>query len=266
MPTIAGMDLGYGSQIRLVKTNFLVVNADNTKNGTAQAHANLLTLYNNQVQLKARGNSGAECDYIITAADNGGGSATLTSPASGTDPRVVDVSSSTLVHLMGPSRNFLAGQADLAAHQDEAAHIGTSANGKVLAVLSVGMMTFTGNTFTAGVAVDLLGGTAGATALMNGELLADILGTTADTAGSEVHAGAVPFVDIANLTTDMMASLTGTPTLDMTNAAFTTNFVEKGNASGATASDIDTLAGTGVTEVVADTAGIIQVIALVTTE
>lgn len=266
MPTIAGMDLGYGSQIRLVKTNFLLVNADNGSNGTAQAHANLLTLYNNQVQMKARGNSGAVCDYIITCADDGSGNATLTAPSSGTDPRVVDVSSSTLVHLMGPSRNYLAGQADLGAHQDEAAHIGTSANGKVLAVLSVGMMTFTGTTFTGGVAVDLLGGTAGAAALMNGELLADILGTTTDTAGSEIHAGAVPFVDIANLTTDMVASLTGNPSLVMTNAAFNADFVEKGNAAGTTASDIDTLAGTAATKVVADTAGIIQVIALVTTE
>lgn len=266
MPTIAGMDLGYGSQIRLVKTNFLLVNADNAKNGTAQAHANLLDLYNNQVKKKARGNSGAVADYIITCADNGGGSATLTAPASGTDPRVVDVSSSTLVHLMGPSRNFLAGQADLSAHQDEAAHIGTSANGKVLAVLGVGMMSFTGTTFTAGVAIDLLGGTAGAPALMNGELLADILGTTADTAGSEVHAGAVPFVDIANLTTDMLASLTGDPTLDLTNTAFTTDYVKAGNAAGNAASDIDDLDATAATTVVADTAGIIQVIALVTTE
>ena len=47
-------------------------------------------------------------------------------------------------------------------------------------------MSHTGETFTGGVAIDLLGGTAGATALMNGELLADATGTTASTVDQAV--------------------------------------------------------------------------------
>ena len=105
---------------------------------------------------------------------------------------------------------------------------------KCLAFL-LDLCSHTGETFTGGVAIDLLGGTAGATALMNGELLADATGTTASTAGSEVSAGMVPFVDIGNLTTDATASLTGTPTLDFTasdpSQPLGSGFVASGNAT-----------------------------------
>lgn len=271
MATIAGMDLGYGSQVKIVRTNFLLVNAVENKAGTAQQYANLLSLYNQHVKEQAGGNTILECDYIIPAMDNGSGAgsgvAGLTAVSSGTDPVVADISSSTLVHLMGPSRNALAQQSDLAAHQDEAAHIGTSANGKVLAVLSTGMMTHTGEVFTAGVAVNLLGGVAGSTALLNGELLADAAGVTASTAGSEISAGMVSFIDIDNLSTDMIASLTGTPTLDFTAfTALSTGFVSKGNASGAAHTSITTLAAISeVADFTADTTGIISVVALMRT-
>lgn len=276
MTTIAGMDLGYGSQVKIVRTNFLLVNCLENKAGTAQQYANLLTLYNQHVKEQAGGNTILECDYIIPAMDNGSsagsGLAGLTAPSSGTDPTVCDLTTGdgTKVHLMGPSRQALAQASDLGAHQDEAAHIGTSANGKVLAVLATGMMTHTGETFTAGVAVNLLGGVAGATPLLNGELLADAAGTTASTAGSEISAGMVPFIDIGNLTTDMTTSLTGTPTLDFTGSgmdALSTGFVQKGNASDAAHTSITTLAALGseVGDFTADTTGIISVVALMRT-
>ena len=275
MTTIAGMDLGYGSQVKIVRTNFLLVNAVEDKAGTAAQYANLLSLYNQHVKEQAGGNSILTCDYIIPAMDNGSSAGSglcgLTSVSSGTDPVVADLSASTLVHLMGPSRNALAQQADLEAHQDEAAHIGTSANGKVLAVLSTGLMSHTGETFTGGVAIDLLGGTAGATALMNGELLADATGTTASTAGSEVSAGMVPFVDIGNLTTDATASLTGTPTLDFTASgmvsALGSGFVAKGNATEAAHTSITTLAALGseVGDFTGDSTAIISIVALMRT-
>jgi len=275
MSTIAGMDLGFGSQVKVVRTNFLVVNAVEDKQGTATQYANLLALYNQHVKEQAGGNTILECDYIIPAMDNGSGAgsglAGLVAPSSGTDPSVVNAAGSTLVHLMGPSRDALAAQADLAAHQDEAAHIGTSANGKVLAVLSTGLMSHTGTTFTAGVAINLLGGVAGSTSLLNGELLADATGTTSSTAGSEVSAGMVPYIDIANLTEDATGSLTGTPTLDFTASGMVTNlgsgFVAKGNAAGTAQTSITTLAalGSGVGTFVQDTTAIISVVALMRT-
>ena len=266
MTTIAGMDLGHGSQVKVVRTNFLVVNADNTKAGTAQANANFLNMYNYQVNNLAGGNSGLTCDYIISAADNGSGAPTATTLASGTDPSVVDLTVSNLVHLMGPSRGSLSQQAGLGASSDEAAHIGTSANGKVLTVLSVGLLAFTGTTFAAAAAtVDTLGGTGGLAQLMNSNLLQDMAGTTASTSGSEISAGMVPYVDLTEAATDLLATIVGDPGLDLTNVAFTTGYVPHGRADGSAPSEISVLAGTAATKVISNSSGIISVVALMRT-
>ena len=255
MTTIAGMDLGYGSQVKVVRTNFLTVNCDAGGLGTAKQLATYLALYNQHVKEQAGGNTILECDYIIGMEDDGSGNPTLHAVPSGTDPTVVDASSSTLVHLMGPSRNFLASASGLGAHQDEAAHIGTSANGKVIAVLSAAIMTHTGTNFTAGVALNLLGGVAGA----------------ASTAGSEISAGMVPYVDIANLTEDVIAGATGDPKLDFTNAGVAAlvgdNFVAKGNAAGTSHTTIASLTalGSDVGTAVADTTSIISIVSLMRT-
>jgi hypothetical protein len=271
MTTIAGMDLGYGSQVKVVRTNFLTVNCDAGGLGTAKQLATYLALYNQHVKEQAGGNTILECDYIIGMEDDGSGNPTLHAVPSGTDPTVVDASASTLVHLMGPSRNFIASASGLSAHQDDAAHIGTSANGKVIAVLSAAIMTHTGTNFTAGVALDLLGGTAGAAALLNAELLADATGTTASTSGSEVSAGMVPYVDIANLTADVITGAVGDPKLDFTNAGVAAlvgdNFVAKGNAAGTGHTTIATLTalGSDVGTAIADTTSIISIVSLMRT-
>ena len=242
MTTLAGMDLGYGSQVKIVQTNFLVAAAGT--NGTAQAHANFLHLYNRTVG----SDSGAKADYIIPSTG-----AAADSPTSGTDPLVADCDSSTgtagLVHLIGPSRSHVASQSDLAAHQDSAADIGLSANGKVLAVLSVIATPYqTGTDFTGLTVTETLATTSTHTDNVNSNLLVDSLG------------GPVSHIDITTALADLHSALGGTANLDFTDADLNANFVMKGNASGASETTLS-----DITSPAADTTGLISVVALVRT-
>ena len=244
MTTLAGMDLGYGSQVKIVQTNFLVAAYDT--NGTAQAYANFLHLYNRTISP----DSGAKADYIIPSTG-----AAADSPTSGTDPVVADVDASTgtngLVHLIGPSRSHLAQQSDLAAHQNSAADIGLSANGKVLAVLSVIATPYqTGTDFTGLTVTETLAGTSTHTDNVNANLLVDSLG------------GPVSHIDISSALADLHTALAAASaaTLDFTDADLNANFVMKGNAAG---TDETTLAD--ITAPAADTTGLISVVALVRT-
>tara|TARA_B100000085_G_C18373697_1_gene443411 strand:+ start:45 stop:782 length:738 start_codon:yes stop_codon:yes gene_type:complete len=243
MATIAGMDLGYGSQVKIVQTNFLVAAAGT--NGTAQAHANFLHLYNRTVG----SDSGAKADYIIPST----GAAADSPTGSTTDPLVADCDASTgtngLVHLIGPSRSHLAQQSDLAAHQNSAADIGLSANGKVLAVLSVIATPYqTGTDFTGLTVTETLATTSTHTDNANSNLLVDSLG------------GPVSYIDISSALADLHTALGGTANLDFTDADLNANFVMKGNA---TEADETTLAD--ITSPAADTTGLISVVALVRT-
>jgi hypothetical protein len=245
MATLAGMDLGYGSQVKVVTTNFLV--AAYGTNGTAQAYANLLHLYNATVGP----NSAALCDYIIPSTG-----AAADSPTSGTSPVVADCDASTgtngLVHLIGPSRSHLSqvsGDGIVATVNDTAANLGLSANGKVLAVLAAFASPFqTGTDFSGLTVLESLAGTSTHTDLLNAELQIDALSSS------------VPYVDITSLLTDLHTALGGTPSLNLGEAALTTSFVMGGNAAGTTATVLGDITAPGT-----DTTGIISVTALVRT-
>ena len=127
MATVAGMDLGFGSQVKVVTTNYLVVNA--AASPTDLAVSRFLQIVNNSLSQGATArpsHQGVTFDYILCD----GNAPTITSPS------IIDATGTTTVPLMGPSPAVLGGQADLAGHQNSAADIGASANGIILAVLS----------------------------------------------------------------------------------------------------------------------------------
>ena len=79
MATLAGMDLGYGSQVKIVRTNFLFVECAAAKLGTAQSYANLLHIYN---RIQGEG-SLLKADYIVPVLANA-----VDAVTSGTSPVV----------------------------------------------------------------------------------------------------------------------------------------------------------------------------------
>ena len=242
MTVIAGMDLGYGSQVQLVKTNYLIAGV--ATNGTAQAMANLLQLYNRTVD------SAIKADYIACVNDNGALVGAAQSPTSGTDPTVIDTGTLTNWPVMGPSASVLSTHADATAtHNETATEIGTSANGHILSVLSVSMMDF-GAAFAAGAhIITTLGSERRSLAeLVNGRLL------VAQVGGKTSH------LNVTDVMADLLeaATLGGTSSLDLTNANLNGSFVQKGNAAGTTEtllSDVGT--------VVADTCALLSVVSLV---
>lgn len=242
MATIAGMDLGYGSQVQIVKTNYLIAGV--ATNGTAAAMAKLLQLYNDTVDSSIR------ADYIACVDDNGALAGAGQAPTSGTEATVIDTSNLTNWVVRGPSASVLSTQAETTeTHNADAAAIGQSANGIVLGVLSVSMMDF-GAGFAAGAHITTtLGGERRSLAeLVNGRLMvANVAGPTS-------------YINVTDVVADLLeaATLGGTSTLDLTNANLLGSFVAKGNASGATAtvlSDVGTI--------VADTCALLSVVALV---
>ena len=246
MAIVGGMDLGYGSQIQVVRTNYLVVGHINAT-ATAQAYANFLALYND-IQTQA-GAKELVADYILGLNDNGGSAGAEVDPSSGIDPKVLYAGSSlTNFPVRGPVDEAIADETvntypDAA---DTTAEVGR--NYKILAVLNMGVMDF-GASFTAGGAIDLLGGTSGNAQQMMSKLMVAQVG------------GDTSVLDFTEVMTDVTAAgvLGGTATLSLANAAFNASFVQKGNSTGAT----PTTLGSGETAVVGDTCALISVVSLI---
>jgi hypothetical protein len=255
MTAIAGLDLGYGSQIKIVKTNYLIQGAHTQ--GTAQALANLLDIYNHKVRTDARGKSGLECDYIVSADSTAAGALVAEAPINSTvDPRVIDSTTLTNWPVQGPSATSLAKASSLAAHQNTAADQGTAANGNIICVLSVGMVTFSSVLMEAPVVLDVLGGTGGMEQDFNSRLMVSIAGSTAEAGAMN---GRTPHLDFTEAFATFIAGATGTGnTLDLTAAALNADYVAHGNAAGTTPTELSDLAA-----ITADTGGIIQVVSLV---
>lgn len=254
MATLAGMDLGYGSQIKVVRTNYLCLNHIDSGTVTAQSLANVLQMYNT-IQTQADADH-LTCDYIITLADNAHGSgaagaSTLGSAPSGTSPTVVR--SITTLPVLGPSFDHVAqvsGDGIVSGVNDSAANLGTSFSNKVLAVLNYGMVVFGGASFTTPTAIDLLGGVGGGAQLMMSELLCDGNSDTVD--------ATQPMLDMIG--TSGLGQARAKTTLDLTNANFNADFVQKGNAAGTTET---TFGGVSATTVPANSCGVLSVVSLV---
>jgi hypothetical protein len=243
MTVIAGMDLGYGSQVQLVKTNYLIAGV--ATNGTPQAMANLLQLYNDTVD------SAIKADYIACVNDNGTSVGTAQSPTTGDAmANVIDTGTLTNWPVMGPSASVLSTQAGTTStHDADADAIGTSANGHILSVLSVSMMDF-GADFAAGAhIITSLGSERRSLAeLVNGRLMVAQVG------------GPTSHLNLTDVIADILeaGTLNGVATLSLVDADLNASFVQKGNAAGTTATVLS-----DVGDVVADTCALLSVVSLV---
>jgi len=252
MTTLAGMDLGFGSQVKVVRTNYLALGHTDA-DISAQPLANALQMYNTlQLQNDA---PHLVADYVITINDNGNGSSTAASTLGKVPSTTAStvVRSITTVPVMGPSPDHVAqvtGDGIVAGKNDTAANLGVSFSNQVLAVLNVGSIKFAGAGFTTPTAVDLLGGVGGSAQLVYSELLCDGVTDTIDLTAV--------FIDL--LDTSALGAIHAASTLDLSNALFNADFVAKGNAAGTTET---VFGGVAASTVGAGTCGLISVVSLV---
>lgn len=199
MGILGGLDVGFGANMQIVRTNILVVD-DTGAQSTSTELKNFLSLYNRVQTEYARGNNGLVADYICS----------VLGPSDSTDD--TKVISGTFG---GIERFPVIGQANPDSNQNT--------NHGVIALLAVGAGHFDAD-------LDALTPVAGAADInmtdMNSELLSDIAGQSATDGAT---AGVVKLVDLANLEDDLLALLTGAVDLDGL-----ASFVEKGNAASTT--------------------------------
>lgn len=235
MVSLAGMDLGYGSQVQFVRTNILY--AATTSVGTAQQHANYLQIVNDALNANQTGGGKhpLTCDFIVATA----------APSSGSDPRVIGTAlgTSTVVPLIGPSRESLAQQSDLAAHQNSAADMGSTANGHILAIMSGGIvkLTVSGDAITTAAALATSIGTETDIAqMLNSTLLAQTVDESAD-GGVSSGNSLGSFITLGDIATDLLAN-DGTPALALGDSDLTNPTLE-GNAAGSTPTKLSDITG-----------------------
>lgn len=237
MVSIAGLDLPYGSQIQLTRTNYLVVNAASSP--TAQGAANLLTLVQNHYN-----GTPLKPDYIVC---DGNG------PTS-TDPYVIDgsASSGVLVPLIGPSQDALAAQSDLGGHANSDSDIGTSANGRVLGILGMGAVAVnvavSSGTATVGTPTKISLATI-SSASLESDTMAELM---IDSATSHVA-----YIDFDTLMAEVAgASLSA---IDLSVANLNADFVAQGNAAGTTATTLGDVIDNGEDWAIVSVFGLVRV-------
>jgi hypothetical protein len=251
MVSLAGMDLGYGSQVQFVRTNILY--AATVSAGTAQQHANYLQIFNDALNANQTGGGKhpLTCDYIVATQ----------APSSGTDPRVIGTAlgTGTVVPLIGPSRESLAQQSALAAHQNSAADMGSTANGHILAIMSGGIvkLTVSGDAITTGAALATSIGTeTSISQLLNSVLLAQTVDESVD-GGVSSGNSLGSFITLGDIATDLLGA-DGTPALALGDADLT-NPTFEGNASGSTPTGLSSVTGSAT----ADAHHIVSIFAMV---
>jgi len=206
MGILGRLDVGFGANMQVVRTNYLCVKDGGA--ATAQDAANFLSLYNQHISEQAWGNSGLKCDYILPMANQCSDAGTT--------------ASGVVIETIDGSALPVAGQ-----HANAA-----SSNGYgIIAVLGVGAVEFTNATLTAGAAI---ASAVDANAdLANSGLLLDMVGASVD---NGAHAGMATTLDLSGLVADLLLAC-GTGTVDLTDAQLT-SFVEKGNAAANTATTL----------------------------
>ena len=209
MTLLAGMDLGYGSQVQIVRTNYLVVK--DAAAGTVQQCANFLEAYNNAVSGNARGNSLLKADYIVCSAN------APSDVAAGTGANVIPTVATT-----GANVAFGGNHANPASKKN-----GTQLH--PLAILSLTAIEFTAADLTTAAYVPVVLGD-NIAASVGAELLIDNLGAVAD---DTADTGLIPStLNLDGMFDDVAAALANTAAIaGITDA----NFVRAGNASGTTA-------------------------------
>ena len=238
MVSLAGMDLGYGSQVQLVRTNYLYVAAESAKGGTNAQQATFLQLFNTELNKATTNNRHPlTCDYIISEVAGSGNA----------EPTVLGQSAAGLaLPLMGPSKASLAQQSELSArggHTDSQADQGSSANGHILAILASSVVDVTlsaAGAIVSAAKLDTLIGTGGSAGHLTSALMAQTVDAAVDGGVASGNALAA-FVPMGDLHTDLTAAAaTGAIHMDET----PTSPIFKGNAAGTTPSDLS-----GITDI-----------------
>lgn len=240
MVSIAGLDLPYGSQLQLTRTNYLVVNA--ASNPTAQGAANLLTLvqdHYNETPLKP--------DYIVVDGNS----------VTSTDPYVIDGSagSGVLVPLIGPSQDSLAsatGTGIVSGINSTDAEIGTSANGRVLGILGAGAVTVN-VAVASSVATPATPAVLDLATVSSASMESNLMGTLMAASGTKHLA----YIDFDEIMADVAgASLSA---IDLSVALLNADFVAKGNAAGTTATTLGQVIDNGEDWAIVSIFGLVRV-------
>tara|TARA_B100000900_G_scaffold99852_1_gene82549 strand:- start:7352 stop:8065 length:714 start_codon:yes stop_codon:yes gene_type:complete len=236
MATIAGMDLGYGSQVKVVRTNYLVLRDD--ADATVAGCKNTLTLFQG-----ALSGTILQPEYVAATAGI----------TSSTDPTVL-LSAMTACPMVGPQPGALHQASGIPTDGTvNAAYIGNTSNGEILTVLSANfaLVTTVGATYatfadTSDWTIAPQTGDGVGSLTDDGfadNLNADILNINANNQG---------LLDLSDIKTDIGSM---SAEADLSVAALNADFVAPGNAAGSTPSAI----GAG------QNAAIISVVALVKT-
>ena len=263
MGIIGGMDLGHGSPVRLIRTNFLCTQISGEC--TSQALSNFLELVNNRLPKIL------QCDYITVLNSPGGVSLTIPTGnrafttehgvvamgfQSGTAGAANTHAHETNMALMGPSISSLAVKSSAPSHANSHTAVQTKANGHIIALTGLSAITFTtnaaGDNFDSesGLSLDaglntVYGSDESQLNFSNAAILANQL-----TAGADV-------ADLSKPLTSIRSS--GVSSIDYTIAGLNDGFVAEGNRSDLTPTTFTTL-GAGIDN---KTLAILSVTALV---
>ena len=259
MGILGGLDLGHGSQAKLIRTNFLCTTISGEC--TSQALANFLTLANNRLPKLVK------CDYITVL--NSGGGVSLTIPsgnrAFSTEHGVVAMgfqsatagaanphAHSTNMALMGPSVASLAVKSAAPAHADSFSDVQTKSNGKILALTGLAAIKLTvsasTDSFGSFTEIDLNAG-------LNDETQLDF--SNAATLVKQLSEGNLSSADLSKPLSSIRSG--GISTTDFTIAGLNDGFVAEGNRSGLTPTTFTTLGA----DIDSKVFGILSVTALV---
>ncbi|MDB4344745.1 hypothetical protein OAA39_00855 [bacterium] len=235
MTVIAGMDLGYGSQVKIVRTNYLTVLTNAA--ATVQQMSNYLEMYNNLMTSRGRGFSNLTCDYIGSHAH------APSDAAVGTGANVLPLITTNSVNVPFGGNHA----------NPDAKKQGTQL--KPLAVLSVTGIEFTNNTLTAAAYVPVVLAD-NITAQVNANLLIDNLGAVAD--DTDIT-GLTPFSLNLDGMFDDVAAAAATGTVLVSSIAASA-FVSAGNTDGTTPTSLADYGTLGAAAV-----GIVSVVTLAST-
>jgi hypothetical protein len=234
MSQLAGLDLGYGSQLQIVRTNYLYVATKSGDGGTNAQNATFLQLFNDALNVSQTGGGlhPLTCDYIIPLeAGSGNAEPTVTGAAA----------AGLLLPVMGPTYESLAQASGLDATASSAADQGSSSNGSIVAILALGLVnvTVSGGAITEAAGLDILGGTGGHVLALNSAIMSLGVDASVDT-GVASGSALTGFWAMADVAVDLAAS-DGTPSVEVNTTP--TSPVMKGNAAGTTATVLSDVTG-----------------------
>ena len=226
MAIIGGMDAGYGSQTKLIRTNFLC--AKMAGDSSSQALSNMLTLVNRRLP------TNMQCDYVVTEFAQNINVPTGNANGSTEHSVIATYGRRGNMSLMGPSSDSLANRAGIGAHAGEGGSFGfvhKKTAGVVHMVTSVNACRITahaaGDNFDTFSSVVLNPPTTN-----DAHIVEDINSKLLDTMMEGFHGTGSLTSTMINLTAPLEDIDGLLSTVDYTDAALTTNFIPEGNTAG----------------------------------